>query len=403
MGVTGDHGGYIKYWQSNMNNVKMFQAHKDPVRCVSFSPTYAKFASCSDDGTVRVWDFFSCNEERGLRGHGSDVKCVDWHPTKGLLASGSKDNQQPVKIWEPKTGSVLSTLHAHKSTVMDIKWNANGNWLLTASRDHLLKIFDIRKTKEELQTFRGHKKAVLSVAWHPVHEGIFVSGGSDGSIMFWSVGAEKEIGAIEAAHENNVWALSWHPAGHILCSGSNDHNCKFWTRNRPGDSMRDKYNLNTLPASANDADDIEAGDSNQIPMIPGMAPEDRVEVIPGVSHGPDSRDFSRVPPPSHVTSVPPPQQIPPNRAPNPDQFHQQQAALQAEQNQDQNKNKKTPYAKPIPKNFQNSWNDIGSGAPPPPLPQNMVGVPPGGGPDGPPPTNFMPPPGCMSLQELQRQ
>ena len=50
--------------------------------------------------------------------------------------------------------------------------------------------------------------------------------------------------------------------------------------------------------------------------------------ISGVSHGPDSRDFSRVPPPSHVTSVPPPQQIPPNRAPNPDQFHQQQVALQ---------------------------------------------------------------------------
>ena len=22
---------------------------------------------------------------------------------------------------------------------------------------------------------------------------------------------------------------------------------KFWTRNRPGDSLRDKYNLNTLP------------------------------------------------------------------------------------------------------------------------------------------------------------
>ena len=34
--VTGDHGGYIKYWQSNMNNVKMFQAHKEPVRQVSF-------------------------------------------------------------------------------------------------------------------------------------------------------------------------------------------------------------------------------------------------------------------------------------------------------------------------------------------------------------------------------
>jgi len=30
--VTADHAGYIKYWQSNMNNVKMYQGHKEPVR-----------------------------------------------------------------------------------------------------------------------------------------------------------------------------------------------------------------------------------------------------------------------------------------------------------------------------------------------------------------------------------
>lgn len=48
--------------------------------------------------------------------------------------------------------------HAHKATVMELKWNKNGNWLLTASRDHLLKVFDIRNMKEEIQTFKGHKK-----------------------------------------------------------------------------------------------------------------------------------------------------------------------------------------------------------------------------------------------------
>ena len=32
--VTADHGGYVKYWQSNMNNVKMFQAHKEAVRAL---------------------------------------------------------------------------------------------------------------------------------------------------------------------------------------------------------------------------------------------------------------------------------------------------------------------------------------------------------------------------------
>jgi polyadenylation factor subunit 2 len=156
--------------------------------CVhSFCPTDAKFATCSDDGTVRIWDFLRSHEEKVMRGHGSDVKCVDWHPRRGLIASGSKDTQQPVKLWDPKAGSSLATLHGHKSTVMECKWNKNGNWLLTGSRDHLLKVFDIRMMKE-LQTFRGHKKEATAVAWHPFHESLFASGGSDGSMMFWIVG-----------------------------------------------------------------------------------------------------------------------------------------------------------------------------------------------------------------------
>ncbi|KAL1419387.1 hypothetical protein MTO96_005123 [Rhipicephalus appendiculatus] len=159
--VTGDHSGYVKYWQSNMNNVKMFQGHKEAIRGISFCPTDTKFTTCSDDGTVRVWDFLRCFEEKILRGHGADVKCVDWHPQKSLIVSGSKDSQQPIKLWDPKSGQSLATIHAHKSTVMEVKWNRNGNWLLTASRDHLLKLFDIRKMNQEMQTFRGTQEGGL--------------------------------------------------------------------------------------------------------------------------------------------------------------------------------------------------------------------------------------------------
>ncbi|XP_066598485.1 pre-mRNA 3' end processing protein WDR33 isoform X2 [Prorops nasuta] len=322
--VTGDHAGYVKYWQSNMNNVKMFQAHKEAIRGLSFSPTDHKLATCSDDGTVRIWDFLRCHEERILRGHGADVKCVHWHPQKSLVISGSKDNQQPVKLWDPKTGQSLATLHAHKSTVMDVKWNENGNWLVTASRDHLLKLFDLRNLSQEVQTFRGHKKEASSVAWHPSHEGLFCSGGSDGAILFWHVGADKEVGAIEQAHDSIVWTLAWHPLGHILCSGSNDHTSKFWTRNRPGDLMRDKYNLNTLPAGATGIDDHEIAD--EAAVIPGMGPEDRINAdgeledknggIPGLDldHAVDEgKKFA---------------------------------------------NKKVPYSKPIPRNFQAQWNEM---------------------------------------------
>ncbi|KAF1383149.1 hypothetical protein PFLUV_G00128300 [Perca fluviatilis] len=332
--LTADHGGYVKYWQSNMNNVKMFQAHKEAIREASFSPTDNKFATCSDDGTVRIWDFLRCHEERILRGHGADVKCVDWHPTKGLVVSGSKDSQQPIKFWDPKTGQSLATLHAHKNTVMEVKWNLNGNWLLTASRDHLCKLFDIRNLKEELQVFRGHKKEATAVAWHPVHEGLFASGGSDGSLLFWHTGVEKEVGGMEMAHEGMIWSLAWHPLGHILCSGSNDHTSKFWTRNRPGDKMRDRYNLNLLPGMSEDGMEYDDMDLNSVASIPGMgipeqlkaameqeqsskeaAPEVEMS-IPGLDWGMDEvmgKDTKKVP------------------------------------------QKKVPYAKPIPAQFQQAW------------------------------------------------
>lgn len=70
---------------------------------------------------------------------------------------------------------------------------------------------------------------------------------------------DKEVGAIESAHDGIIWDLAWHPLGHILCSGSNDHTSKFWTRNRPGDKMRDKYNLNTLPAGVLADDSMDIG------------------------------------------------------------------------------------------------------------------------------------------------
>ncbi|CAA9998052.1 unnamed protein product [Nesidiocoris tenuis] len=35
--VTADHAGFVKYWQSNMNNVKMFMAHQEAIRGIRSS------------------------------------------------------------------------------------------------------------------------------------------------------------------------------------------------------------------------------------------------------------------------------------------------------------------------------------------------------------------------------
>ena len=45
--------------------------------------------------------------------------------------------------------------------------------------------------------------------------------------------------SMDTAHDSAVFALDWHPLGHILVSGSNDHSTRFWTRNRPGERSDD--------------------------------------------------------------------------------------------------------------------------------------------------------------------
>lgn len=236
--ISSDHTGVLKYWEPNLNNVKAFQAHREPIRGLTLSPSDAKIATGSDDSTIKIWDFAEAREERTLTGHGWDVKILDWHPYKGLLASGGKDNL--IKLWDPRTGGDLTTLHGHKNTIMGLSWNKNGHWLLAGSRDQLLRIYDIR-TMKELGSYKGHKKEVNCLQWHPFHTDLFASGGADGSVYFWQTNNSSPIGALESAHDSNVWSLDWHPFGHILASGSNDHATRFWTRNRPCDELDDDY------------------------------------------------------------------------------------------------------------------------------------------------------------------
>jgi len=233
--LTSDSGGNIKYWSPSIAPVQSLDSHDgQPIHALSFSPADTKFVSCGDDATVRVWDWAGHREERLLEGHGWDVKCVQWHPRSSVICSGSKDNL--VKLWDPRTGGCLSTLYGHKNTVTKVAWNDNGNWLLTSSRDQLIKLYDIRAMKE-LCSLKGHHKEVTSIAWHPIYETVFSSGGMDGTLIHWNIGpkgSEEPAAKIPFAHDMAIWDMKWHPAGHLLATGSNDRQTKFWARNRPG-------------------------------------------------------------------------------------------------------------------------------------------------------------------------
>lgn len=100
-------------------------------------------------------------------------------------------------------------MHGHKNTVTKVSWNDNGNWLLTGSRDQLIKVYDIRAMKE-MCSLKGHHKEVTSIAWHPLYESVFASGGMDGTLMYWNIGPKgsEEPGArIPFAHDMAIWSM----------------------------------------------------------------------------------------------------------------------------------------------------------------------------------------------------
>ena len=187
-----------------------------------------KYVTSSDDKTSKITDFNTGIVEVDFKEHLSDVKSCDWNPYKNVIASGGKDKL--VKLWDPSSkNNVIDTLHPHKNSINRVRFNKNGNWLLTASKDHLLKVIDIRMMKE-LQTFKGHNSEVNTMVWHPLYEDVFCSAGADRFIIFWKVGVNKCYKKL--AHMKEIFDLCFNKTGTLLASGSNDAYLKFWIRGK---------------------------------------------------------------------------------------------------------------------------------------------------------------------------
>lgn len=291
--VSADDGGNVRYWRPNLELVKSFSAHAEAIRQVSFAPTDLKFATASDDSTVRVWDFARVTSELVLAGHGGDVKCADWHPTSSLVVSGSKDGL--LKLWCPRSGKNVSTMYGHKGTITTAAWGSNGHWVLTASRDQTCRVYDVRM-RSELATFTGQGSDITHCAWHSLHEDVFVSGSQDGGLCYWLVGRQGPQAVVPYAHQGSVWTLAWHPAGHLLVSGSSDATTKFWCRARPGDPFMaqqeaERAELASVMAATEERPVGEATPPPAMPamqmppaVLPGLHPKSGIQIpsIPGL-------------------------------------------------------------------------------------------------------------------------
>ncbi|KAA0151243.1 hypothetical protein FNF27_04154 [Cafeteria roenbergensis] len=243
--LSADDTGEVLYWEKGNSRQQGFPAHRDVVRAISFSPTDRAFATCADDGVVKIWDFWLHKNTNTLKGHHSDVHDVDWHPTSALVASGSKDST--VKLWDPREGvsDAVRTLRDHSQPVHKVRWNCNGNWLASASQDRSVAIWDLRMMRT-LRHFKPPCSEPTAMAWHPDHESLLAVGHLGGELSYWlcsgsaapeAARAESEAAAaVPLAHDGSIWDMAWHPTGAMLATCGHDRMLRFWSRPRPGDT-----------------------------------------------------------------------------------------------------------------------------------------------------------------------
>ncbi|CAF1186176.1 unnamed protein product [Adineta ricciae] len=125
--------------------------HRGPVVDLKFNPfNDNEIASCSDDGTVKVWsipndglktDTYQWKVD--LHGHQRRVDYVEWHPTaENLILSAGSDHQ--VILWNVERAEPIQIYRCHPDSIQSVTWNRNGSLFATTCKDKRIRVIEAR-------------------------------------------------------------------------------------------------------------------------------------------------------------------------------------------------------------------------------------------------------------------
>ncbi|MBI3318336.1 MAG: WD40 repeat domain-containing protein, partial [Candidatus Omnitrophica bacterium] len=212
-----------------------FHGHGDIVLSVAFSPYGKLLASGSADRTVRIWDVSSGELLRILQGHGEWVRSVTFSPKGDLLASA--DGGGTVSLWNTSDWQRLAAIKAHPGRISSVAFSPDGQWIASAGdgrRDYTVKVWDIQGRR--LHTFSDYTAGVTSVAFHPAHPRLLVSGDRNSSLRFWDAASGDFLSEVSMGGDSTPEVhpgesqiqMAFSPDGKTLASAGNDRSIRLW-------------------------------------------------------------------------------------------------------------------------------------------------------------------------------
>uniref|UniRef100_A0A8C6G2N8 Apoptotic protease-activating factor 1 n=1 Tax=Moschus moschiferus TaxID=68415 RepID=A0A8C6G2N8_MOSMO len=181
--ATGSNDCFLKLWDLNQEECRntMF-GHTNSVSHCRFSPDDEVLASCSADGTLKLWDVKSANERKSINVKqfflNSEepqedleviVKCCSWSADGAKIMVAAKNK---VFLWSVDSGLKVADCRGHLSWVHCVMFSPDGSSFLTSSDDQTIRLWETKKVcknsatvlKQEIDVvFQENEVTVLAV------------------------------------------------------------------------------------------------------------------------------------------------------------------------------------------------------------------------------------------------
>ena len=192
------------------------------VYSLAYSPDGKLIAAGYNNNLIRIWDAKTGSLQKTLSGHNGVVWSVAFSPDGKTLISGSAD--KTIKCWNVQSGKEIRTLKGHNDTVSFVTYSTDGVYFASGSADHTINIWDASNGRL-LQTLKGHSKTIASIAYSK--DGKYMASGSwdKTAKVYYAVGGAELM--TYQGHTDAVYAVCFSPDGKYLASGSADRTIKI--------------------------------------------------------------------------------------------------------------------------------------------------------------------------------
>jgi WD40 repeat protein len=190
---------------------------------VAVDPTGALAASSGGEafktGEVKVWDLATGELLFDLPGHGSTVNHLAFSPGGTRLASASVNAL--LRVQDPRSGAVLWT-HQGTAEAWSLAFSPDGAALACGDRQGTVTVRET-ETGREIQTLRGHSKAVSGLAYHPDGRRL-ASGSLDHTVRLWDLATGQEALVLRSDQP----LVAFGPDGHSLFATGTGARVRVW-------------------------------------------------------------------------------------------------------------------------------------------------------------------------------